>query len=129
MTGTVGLGVVVDIGVATPPYEQIRTQVAALVHSGALADGDRLPTVRALAADLGVAAGTVARAYTELEVDGLVQGRGRLGTVVTSTQGDPALARLQVTAHRLVDAARTDGLDDDAVRTAVETALLGRPPS
>ncbi|MEU2350281.1 GntR family transcriptional regulator [Modestobacter sp. NPDC049651] len=123
MTGARTLEVVVDDSSTTPPYEQIRTQIAALVHAGDLAEGDRLPTVRALAADLGVAAGTVARAYTELETDGLVEGRGRSGTVVTGASGDPARARLRTAANRLVLAARADGLGDDDVLGAVHDAL------
>jgi GntR family transcriptional regulator len=126
MTGARVVEVTVDIDSPTPPYEQIRSQIAGLVHSGALAEGDRLPTVRALAADLGVAAGTVARAYSELETDGLVEGRRRFGTVVTGTSGDPARARLQAAANRLVAAARADGVDDDAVLAAVQAALADR---
>ncbi|MGY1745755.1 GntR family transcriptional regulator [Blastococcus sp. SYSU D00695] len=123
MTGTRTLEIVLDLGRTEPPYEQIRAQVAALVHDGTLAPGDRLPTVRALAADLGVAAGTVARAYTELETDGLVAGRRRSGTVVLGSSGDPARARLQAAAGRLVTAARADGLDDETVLEAVRGAL------
>lgn len=126
MTGAKALDVAVDDTAPTPPYEQIRAQIAALVQSGALVEGERLPPVRALAADLGVAAGTVARAYTELETDGLVEGRGRSGTVVTGSTGDPAQARLRAAANRLVISARADGLDDDAVLTAVHAALTRR---
>src|SRR5674476_1135471 len=54
----------------TPQYEQVRAQIAALVSAGDLDDGNRLPTVRALANDLGIAPGTIARAYQELEAAG-----------------------------------------------------------
>ncbi|HEY5822097.1 MAG TPA: GntR family transcriptional regulator, partial [Propionibacteriaceae bacterium] len=70
-----------DTGSAIPPYEQIRAQIAGLVARGSLAPGDRLPTVRALAADLGIAANTVARGYKELEAGGVILTRRRLGTV------------------------------------------------
>lgn len=66
------------------PYEQIRTGLAALIDSGILAEGERLPTVRGLAADLGVAVNTVARAYRELEAEGLVVTASRAGTVVAA---------------------------------------------
>ncbi|MDF2051259.1 GntR family transcriptional regulator, partial [Arthrobacter sp. Cr_A7] len=56
-------GIIIDLRSATPPYEQIRSQISSLVAVGDLAPGSRLPTVRSLAADLGVAVGTVARAY------------------------------------------------------------------
>ena len=70
----------------TAPYEQIRTQLAAHVDSGELQPGDRLPTVRRLAEDLGVAANTVARAYRELEQSGVIETRGRAGSFVTGDQ-------------------------------------------
>lgn len=75
----------VDTTSAVPPYEQIRAQITALITTGALAVGDRLPSIRQLAGDLGLAPGTVARAYRELEQTGLVASRGRHGTVVTDT--------------------------------------------
>jgi DNA-binding transcriptional regulator YhcF (GntR family) len=68
-----------------PPYEQVRAQLARQVQSGELAPGTRLPSVRRLAVDLGLAVNTVARAYRELEQAGLVATRGRNGTVVTGT--------------------------------------------
>lgn len=71
---------------ATPPFEQIRSQLAAHVETGALQPGDRLPTVRRLAEDLGVAANTVARAYRELEQSGVIETRGRGGSFVTGDQ-------------------------------------------
>ncbi len=72
----------VDLEAATAPYEQIRSQIASLINLGELAAGSKLPTVRALATDLGVAAGTVARAYKELEAEGLISSRRRAGTIV-----------------------------------------------
>ncbi|MGA7205433.1 MAG: GntR family transcriptional regulator [Specibacter sp.] len=75
--------IVIDLSTATPPYEQIQSQIASLIAVGELREGTRLPTVRSLAADLGVAAGTVARAYKELEAAGAVSTNRRQGTVVT----------------------------------------------
>ncbi|USQ81256.1 GntR family transcriptional regulator [Ornithinimicrobium faecis] len=77
----------VDPASSEPPFAQLRTQIANQVASGALKAGDRLPTVRQLAGDLGIAANTVARAYRELEADGLVEGRGRAGTFVMGRSG------------------------------------------
>ena len=68
----------------TPPYEQVRLRIAALAADGTLPAGHKLPPVRTLAADLGLAVNTVARAYRELETAGLVETRGRLGTVITA---------------------------------------------
>ena len=120
------LDITVDVGSPVPPYEQIRRQIADYVGSGLLAPGARLPTMRALAADLGVAVGTVGRAYAELEAAGLVASRRRIGTVVT---GAPAAApdgeqRVREAAAELVARARESGMDADAVLTVVRAALL-----
>jgi DNA-binding transcriptional regulator YhcF (GntR family) len=69
-----------------PPYEQIRSQIAAHVAGGSLQPGDRLPTVRGLAEELGLATNTVARAYRELEQSGVIETRGRGGSFVTGDQ-------------------------------------------
>jgi GntR family transcriptional regulator len=121
----VSLDITVDVKSPTPPYEQIRSQIAAYVQSGLLADGARLPTMRALAADLGVATGTVARAYSELEVAGLIASRRRTGTVVLG--GPPAQAAevdVRRTAGTLARQARAIGLDDESVLAIVRAALL-----
>ena len=74
-----------DPAAAEPPFEQLRSQVARRAAAGDLAPGTRLPTVRALATELGLAANTVARAYRELEADGVVVTEGRRGTFVAAT--------------------------------------------
>ena len=68
-----------------PPFEQLRRQIATRAASGDLAPGTRLPTVRGLAEQLGLSAGPLARAYKELEADGVVVTEGRRGTFVRST--------------------------------------------
>jgi DNA-binding transcriptional regulator YhcF (GntR family) len=70
----------VDIESALPPFEQIRTQITAMAASGVLPPGTRLPAIRQLAADLGLAPGTVSRAYRELEATGVITARGRHGS-------------------------------------------------
>ena len=75
-----------------PPFEQIRSQLADLVRTGRLADGQRLPTVRQLAADLRVAPGTVARAYTALEQERLIRTQRSRGTTVLAPHGPPPAA-------------------------------------
>jgi GntR family transcriptional regulator len=119
------LDITVDVRAATPPYEQIRRQIAAYVDAGLLTDGARLPAMRALAADLGVATGTVARAYAELEAAGLVTSRRRTGTVVTGRgSAAPAQDPLRQTADRLAAQARAAGLDGDAVLALVRAAWV-----
>ncbi|GAB3355914.1 GntR family transcriptional regulator [Modestobacter lapidis] len=120
------LDITVDVQAATPPYEQIRSQIAAYVQGGLLADGTRLPTMRALAADLGVAVGTVARAYAELEAAGLVASRRRTGTVVTGPAA-PVSARedgVRAAAADLAARAQQDGVDGETVLAIVRAALL-----
>jgi len=97
----------IDHGAAIPPYEQLRTQLAAQAASGTLAPGTKLPTVRALAADVGLAINTVARVYRELEADGVVVTEGRRGTFVaasaagSSEAADDAAATYAASARRL----------------------------
>lgn len=121
--GTVNLSV--DTASPVPPYEQIRSQLQAMVDGGALAEGTRLPPIRQLAGDLGLAANTVARAYRELELDGLVQARGRHGTIVTGRAAMSTTQRREVVASAAETFAREAqhhgmGLDDAlaAVRRA-----------
>ena len=71
-----------DADAVIPRFEQVRAQISVMVAVGRLAPGCRLPTVRDLAGQLGLAPGTVARTYRELEHDGVVEGRGRRGTIV-----------------------------------------------
>jgi len=106
------------------PSEQVHAQLLALVDDGSLAPGDRLPTVRALAEELGVAAGTVARAYRRLEAEGVVSTARRAGTVVRdrSSASDDAAAR--AAAAELARVAVAAGLDDEAVLALVRGALL-----
>jgi GntR family transcriptional regulator len=118
--------ITVDVTSPTPPYEQIRSQIAGYVRAGALPDGSRLPTMRALAADLGVATGTVARAYGELEAAGLVASRRRTGTVVTGRAGTaPDDTAVREAAALLARRARDSGLDGDTVLAIVRAALAG----
>ena len=112
----------------TPPYEQLRRQLADLIGAGVLAAGDRLPPLRQLAADLGLAAGTVARTYRELEAAGLVVSRRGGGTRVAEGARRPA-AQLQTAlrdaAQAYVRSARLLGADDEQIRQAVARAVTG----
>jgi GntR family transcriptional regulator len=124
-------GISVNLHSATPPYEQIRAQVASLIAAGALGPGARLPPVRSLAADLGIAAGTVARAYKELEQAGLIETRRRNGTVIAGRQaGTNSTAMTAAVSAGVVDAVdryigegRTAGLDDGALLALLRSRL------
>jgi len=74
--------IAIDTTAAEPPYEQVKTQITAQAGSGALAAGTRLPPVRQLAEQLGLAANTVAKAYRELEQAGVIETRGRAGSFI-----------------------------------------------
>jgi DNA-binding transcriptional regulator YhcF (GntR family) len=78
-----------ESGSSVPPYEQVRASLARQITDGTLAVGTKLPTVRALAVEIGIAPNTIARAYRELEEAGLIETRGRAGSFVSSG-GDEA---------------------------------------
>ncbi|QTX03469.1 GntR family transcriptional regulator [Agromyces archimandritae] len=113
---------VIDPQSATPPYEQIRTQVLAEVRSGELAAGSRMPTVRKLAEDLGLAVNTVAKAYRELERDGVIETRGRNGTFV-SASGDPTEQQAQLAASAYAERIAQLGVDAGEALSLVRRAL------
>lgn len=102
-----------------PPFEQVREQLERLITSGAVLAGTRLPTVRQLASDLSLAPNTVARAYRQLEVAGLIETHGRRGTVVGKVVV-PATARSQAiseAARRFHgEVLRVGGTLEDAAR-------------
>lgn len=102
--------VTIDPGAPAPVYEQIAGQVVAAVRRGDLVGGDRLPTVRQLAGDLGVAVNTVAKAYKQLEAQGCVVTRGRNGTSVVGVRGDD-VEEARAAAVLLARASQRAGLD------------------
>jgi DNA-binding transcriptional regulator YhcF (GntR family) len=116
------LTVVIDPQSPTPPFEQLRVQVLDAVRSGALAPGAKLPTVRSLAGDLGLAANTVARAYRELERDTVIETRGRLGSFVAAS-GDPTRRQAQLAASDYAERMRALGLPADDALALVAAAL------
>ena len=87
------LNLTIDATSATAPFEQVRAQIATAIAEGLLDAGTKLPTVRQLAADLGMAANTVARAYRELEADHVIATHGRRGSFVRSEVVDDLMAR------------------------------------
>ncbi|MEZ0164976.1 GntR family transcriptional regulator [Kineococcus sp. LSe6-4] len=115
------LRVLVDTASAVPAYEQLREQVTTLVTTGALREGDRLPAARALAADLGLAVGTVQRAYRELELVGTVVSRRRTGTVVAA--GVSVEEDVRWAAEGFVERALSSGLTPDQALDVVRAAL------
>ena len=117
------VAVTLDMLAATPPYEQVRSQIAGHIRTGSIRAGEKLPVVRVLAADLGVATNTIARAYRELEAGGLVTTRRRVGTIVQPVSS-PASDALQLQATTFVRDARSAGLADEEVVDLVRGALI-----
>jgi DNA-binding transcriptional regulator YhcF (GntR family) len=118
----VPLQIAVDPDAPEAPYEQLRAQIAGKARGGGLPAGYKLPTVRGLAEQLGLAANTVAKAYRALESDGVIETRGRHGTYVAAA-GDAAAKEAAEAAQAYVQRARRLGLDRDAALAAVEDAL------
>ncbi|GAA5116369.1 GntR family transcriptional regulator [Alloalcanivorax gelatiniphagus] len=114
------LDLAVDPASDVAPFEQVREAIRDGVDSGALEPGHRLPPVRALADDLGLAANTVARAYKELEALGVVETRGRAGTFVAGAGVPRSLREASSTYAATV---RALGVPDAEAVEAVRRAL------
>ncbi|HCT80144.1 MAG TPA: GntR family transcriptional regulator [Micromonosporaceae bacterium] len=113
----------VDPASAVPVYEQIRSQIAAKIAAERLPAGAKLPTIRQLAADLGLAVNTVAHAYRELEMSGLVETRPRHGTTVADGTGSAVKERLRAAARSYAELARTLGISPREATTIVKDAI------
>ncbi|MFE7762442.1 GntR family transcriptional regulator [Streptomyces sp. NPDC057438] len=104
------------------PYEQVRAQISEQAHSGVLPVGYRLPTVRGLAEQLGLAANTVAKAYRALETDGVIETRGRNGTFVAAA-GSAAEREAAAAAGAYAERVRRLGLDEAEALAVARDAL------
>jgi DNA-binding transcriptional regulator YhcF (GntR family) len=114
--------IVLDADSPVPPYEQLRAQFARQIQDRTLAVGTRLPTIRHLAADLGLAVNTVGRAYRELEEAGLIETRGRAGSFV-SAAGEEARERARRAAADYAAVISSVGIDASEAIRIVEAAL------
>jgi DNA-binding transcriptional regulator YhcF (GntR family) len=119
----------IDPDTPVPPYEQIRSQIATMATTGVLQEGTRLPAIRQLASDLGLAGGTVARAYRELEQAGVIETRGRHGTFIQrAASRDDVSRELEEAADSFVVRALQLGVDVapavESVRRAFRAATL-----
>lgn len=124
--------VVVDPDSGVAPWRQVRDQLFHLVRTGALPVGSRLPTIRQLAGDLGLAAGTIARVYRELEAAGILRTARRQGTVVAAVPATPDTALVDA-ARRYAAVAAGLGVDPHTAAAAVHAAWPtdreDRPPA
>ncbi|MGW0776168.1 GntR family transcriptional regulator [Streptomyces sp. NPDC002835] len=119
---TSNLDINIDADAADAPYEQLRAQISEQARSGALPVGHRLPTVRGLAEQLGLAANTVAKAYRALEADGVIETRGRHGTFVAAA-GDAAAREAAEAAAAYAARVRRLGLSREAAVSVVGDAV------
>ncbi len=120
------LALTLDPGDPTPPYEQLRRQLADLITAGQLGPGVRLPPLRQLAGDMGVAVGTVARTFRELEHEGLITSRRGGGTRVAATGRAPATDRRGLIVGMAADfvaRARGLGFSDEEIVVALGRQL------
>jgi GntR family transcriptional regulator len=111
-------------GVAT--YLQIVQQVKEALRLGTLDVGDQLPTVREVVADLAINPNTVAKAYRDLEREGLVVARQGRGTFVASTLAPASLRHhdeLRAELERWIRSALAAGLDEESVRALISATL------
>ncbi|MBP2335611.1 GntR family transcriptional regulator [Saccharothrix coeruleofusca] len=111
-----------DSGSGLSPYQQIVQQVRHALRLGLLREGDQMPKVKDVAAQLAINPNTVLKAYRELENTGLVSARPGVGTFVSATLPGvtPAvLSPLRRDLRRWIAKARLAGLDDEGI-----TALI-----
>jgi len=124
------LHLTIDSHSATAPFEQVRTQIASAVAAGQLSAGTKLPTVRGLAADLGLATNTVARAYRELEHESVIELRHGAGAFVSATarpkKQTDRLRTAQSVVTTAVERLRATGVTDEEIRRLFEAELAGR---
>ena len=113
-----------------PLYLQLMQQIRHAAETGGLHDGDQLPGIRTLAEELVVSPNTVAKAYSELEHEGLLELRQGSGAFVCVKRRTRSLTdHVQASRRRireLVKQLREDGLLDEEIRRAFEAELLYR---
>jgi GntR family transcriptional regulator len=116
----------IDSRSGVAPYRQLVQQVRQALRLGVLREGDQLPTVKDVVAQVAINPNTVLKAYRELEHEGLVAGRPGLGTFVTRSLADSTLAAhktLRVELIRWLTRARRAGLEDDSIAALFETTF------
>jgi len=114
---------VVDDDSSVPVYVQVREQLIAAIGRGEIVRGDRLPSVRDVAATLGINPNTVNRAYAELERDGVVETRRGLGTFIRTNRRSGDGRRLAEISSRFVTHARSLGYDRTQILTSVRACI------
>ncbi len=121
------LNIAINTGSATPIYRQITDQVRLAVATGRLTVGDQLPSVRALAEELVINPNTVARAYTDLAREGLIESRAGRGVFVTRKRKmftrEEGRRRLEPLMQSLIGEAMVMDFTREELREAFEKRL------
>jgi GntR family transcriptional regulator len=111
-----------------PLYLQLMEQVRHAVETGVLQDGDLMPSIRALAEELVISHNTVAKAYMELEHEGLLELRHGSGAYISAPRNAKAraakLLKAQTRVHNVVEDLRYDGFSSDEIRRLFEAQLI-----
>ncbi|HEY1443336.1 MAG TPA: GntR family transcriptional regulator [Acidimicrobiales bacterium] len=108
------------------PYLQIVQQVRQAMRLGLLHDGDQLPTVKEVVAQLAINPNTVLKAYRELEHEGLVSARPGVGTFITGSLAGESLAAhgpLRRALQTWIAKARRAGLDDESIEALFQSSF------
>ena len=116
----------IDYAGGLPVWIQIKNRIAYLIGSGSFAEGEQLPTVRGLAAELDISYNTVNRAYMDLEREGYIASRRGKGTFVTGSNivaNEAEYRTIDTMADDLVHAARNYGMDDGSILALVQGKL------
>jgi GntR family transcriptional regulator len=119
-----------DTRSGVPTYLQLVQQVRQALRLGILQPGDQLPTVKEVVGSLAINPNTVLKAYRELDLDGLVEGRRGQGTFVSSELPPlppEGVKVLRASLRRWIEQARAAGLDDDTMAALFADAV--RPPA
>lgn len=121
------MDIIIQNSSSAPIYEQIAAQIRSAILSGALAEGDPLPSIRALANDLRVSVITTKRAYAELEAAGLVDTVQGKGTFVAGGNAEllheESLRRVEEHLARAVAEAKASGISADELREILDLLL------
>ena len=108
--------IVIDHNSRIPIYEQIKTQIIALINTGVLAPGDKLPSLRALASDLSLNFNTIKKVFAQLEADGVIESRPGAGFFVTASavENKNVLAKAEEELKLTLSRVRDAGLSEES---------------
>ena len=119
--------IIIDHNSKTPIYEQIKVQILSLITSGVLAPGDKLPSLRTMAAELSLNFNTIKKVFAQLEEDGViitVQGKGCF-VADTAKDNRAVLDRAEAALREAITVARSSGVDRETARRMLEEVFDG----